>query len=295
MDLHVEWDEDIESMLTPEELMEIIAKTCINQMNTIVIAYVTEINDFEGWVDCQPVVRYREVSDDESQTGFYKMPMLLRCPMDGQGRSGVSICVPYSKNDWVVVGFLNRSHREWYRNGSKDQTPRSLSVFDINDGIIMGSIQPFCAPLQSREPDALVIGTDRYKGGGQENETRELRLRVKPSDRIELCKEVEGGQRSHVRVGVDGAVEMRVERSGDESSTITINTDGSIELRQERSSGADRVIAIQADGGIRLGEDAADVLGVLSTFLAAASTAPDAAAISAAAGTAKIALDPFLP
>lgn len=190
-----------------EAFCELIARSEINKLFTTMIARIEELDFDEGWADLQPPVRMRYISYEEGVQRVVQ-PMLLRVPLTFEHGGGMSATFPLVRGDHVVVSFSDRSIREWKRQGGKDITPRSIARYDANDGVIVAKVRWFNAPLKSIEEGALLVGEDRYVGGGNEDAEAKpalKRLRV-DGEKIELAWDHESEPKRYVRVTEAGKI-----------------------------------------------------------------------------------------
>ena len=194
-----------------EAFCELIARSEINRLYTSMIARVEELNAEEGWCDLQPVIRMRYISYEDGVQVIVH-PMLLRVPIGREIGGGMSVVLPLVRGDFVLVSFCDRSIAEWKMQGGRDVTPRMKARYHAMDAVIVKQVRPFNAPLMNVEEGALLLGEDRYVGGGNDEKPALKRLRV-DSDKVELAWDHETSPKRAVGIQEDGAMFFG-ERSG---------------------------------------------------------------------------------
>lgn len=190
-----------------EAFCELIARSEINRLYTSMIARVEELNAEEGWCDLQPVIRMRYISYEDGVQVIVH-PMLLRVPIGREIGGGMSVVLPLERGDFVLVSFCDRSIAEWKMQGGRDVTPRMKARYHAMDAVIVKQVRPFNAPLMNVEEGALLLGEDRYVGGGNEDAEAKpalKRLRV-DGEKIELAWDHESEPKRYVRVTEAGKI-----------------------------------------------------------------------------------------
>lgn len=187
-----------------EEELELTIKEQIAKIQTGTFGTVLRYDRSTQMATVQPVIRCRFIG----RPGYLRMPPICCVSVKFPSSGGYSITWDLVKGDVVWLEFADRAIEDWQHSGNADVSPRSWRRHHYTDATCVPTGRSFNKPLKSVEEGAMLLGEDRYEGGGSENELTKpalKRLRV-DAERIELAWDHETKPKRAIGVEEDGTM-----------------------------------------------------------------------------------------
>lgn len=112
---------------------------------TAIPGIVTAVNFAEMTVSVQPTIQ-AQVTDENGQTQFVNLPVLIHVPVVFPGAGGFTLTLPIAAGDEVLVVFASRCIDSWWQS-SGIGVQAELRMHDLSDG--------FAIPGPRSKPKAI--------------------------------------------------------------------------------------------------------------------------------------------
>lgn len=137
----------------PSELLELIVRNRLAEMNCCVPARVETYDNSEQKVSVKPLIK-KKVSGQ-----IISLPVIPSVPVVFPRAGRAFISLPIKKGDYVLLLFSDRSLDSWLNQGG-EVDPQDERTHHLTDAVAFPGIHPFSDPIPNTGSDNLVVGLE---------------------------------------------------------------------------------------------------------------------------------------